>query len=151
MTSSIQRNEKGFEKIWIPSENISNLKLYATLWFSWDNIKWLLELDEIELVVVWNFGHTTACTHFCISEITRTIYETKFVNKWICMVRGERQVKTNSFVWWYCYLLPSKELISLHWLKSKPHQHIQIMSIWSSCPIHLRLLCFTSPLFRRIL
>ena len=46
MTSSIW-NEKSFEKIWIPSKEISNSKLYATQWFSGEKIKLLLQLYEI--------------------------------------------------------------------------------------------------------
>ena len=40
--------QRVFEKIWIPFGNISNSKkLYATQWFSWEKIKWLLQLYEI--------------------------------------------------------------------------------------------------------
>ena len=40
---------RGVENIWISFENISIHKLHAAQWFSWEKIKWLLQ-------IIWNMS-----------------------------------------------------------------------------------------------
>ena len=47
MTSFIFKWIGFWKKIWISFGKISNSKLYATQWYSWGKIRWLLQLCEI--------------------------------------------------------------------------------------------------------